>query len=122
MLPKIGSRPAPKPTDPPINTIPLNIPTKSKRRINTTPPPPINHEPERVAGVLSSLTEEDLIRKAEEMLGESQKKGKDELPVFNASVVPPAPPPFLFNQPPPPSLGAKRPKLDLPPVPGLEDD
>lgn len=120
MLPKIGSRPAPKPTEPPINTIPLNIPTKSKRRINTTPPPPISLEPDRGSGVLSSLTEEDLIRKAEEMLGESQKKGKDEVPVFNANVAPPAPP-FLFNQPPPP-LGAKRPKLDLPPVPGLEDD
>lgn len=119
MLPKIGSRPVPKPPEPPINTIPLNIPTKPKRRINTTPPP-ISLEPEKASSVLSTLTEEDLIRKAEEMLGESQKKGKEEFPVFNANVAPPAPP-FLFNQPPPP-LGAKRPKLDLPPVPGLEDD
>lgn len=119
MLPKIGSRPTPKLTEPPINTIPLNIPTKSKRRINSTPPP-INLEPDKTSSVLSTLTEEDLIRKAEEMLAESPKKGKDEFPAFNTSVAPPAPP-FMFSQP-PPSLNAKRPKLDLPPVPGLDDD
>lgn len=118
MLPKIGSRPAPKPSEPPIpiSTIPLNIPTKPKRRINTTPPP-INLEPDKTSSVLSSLTEEDLIRKAEEMLGEASRKEKDE----DSNVAPPPAPQFSFSQP-PPSLNAKRPKLDLPPVPGLEDE
>lgn len=92
----------------------MNIPTKSKRRINTTPPPINIVESDKSSSVLSTLTEEDLIRKAEEMLGESSNKGKEEIPA------PPAPK-FSFSQP-PPSLSAKRPKLDLPPVPGLEDD
>lgn len=121
MLPKIGSRPVPKPSEPPpipiSSTIPLNIPTKPKRRINTTPPP-INLEPDKNLSVLSSLTEEDLIRKAEEMLAEAEKKEKDDV---SGNSTPPPAPTLSFSQPPPP-LNAKKPKLDLPPVPGLEDD
>lgn len=49
------------------------------------------------------------------MLGESQKRTmKDDFPV-----VPPSAPSF-FSQPLPTS--SKRPRLDLPPVPGLEDE
>lgn len=70
--------------------------------------------------MLSSLTEEDLIRKAEEMLGESPRKEKDEFPAVNSNAVAASAPPFLYSQA--SSSSSKRPKLDLPPVPGLEDE
>lgn len=153
MLPKISTR-AQKP-DPPSNTIPLNIPVKPKRRPATSPP---SADAEKPASVLSSLSEEDLIRKAAEMLGESggaekpatptggAKKPAGSLPVFSPNIPPPSvppaipppnvPPPFIYSTPPPaivapppaaaagatPTPGAKRSKLDLPPVPGLEDE
>lgn len=162
MLPKISTR-AQK-SDPPANTIPLNIPVKAKRRPATSPPP---IDLEKSSSVLSSLSEEELIRKAAEMLGESSETEKpatptgagkkpatptggakkppsaSALPVFSPNVPPPnvappnvpppnVPPPFIYNTPPPtivappgsaaPAPVAKRSKLDLPPVPGLEDE
>ncbi|RZC42273.1 death-inducer obliterator 1 [Asbolus verrucosus] len=73
----------------PENTIPLNLPNKKKSPT----------EPDKSSSVLSSLSEEDLIRKAEEMLEGSTK---------NANF----------------SAGSQRIKveLDQPPVPGLEDE
>ncbi|KAK9888802.1 hypothetical protein WA026_001025 [Henosepilachna vigintioctopunctata] len=75
MLPKSFSRPLntgvpppsiqipPKP-DFPTNTIPLNLPTKSKLKLNS---PHSGDSP----GLLSSLSEEELVKKAAEMLGET---------------------------------------------------
>lgn len=128
LLPKVSTR-AQK-SEIPTNTIPLNLPTKTKRR--PLSPPLI--DPEKVS-VLSSLSEEDLIRKAAEMLGESSdnnsvKKAKSSptpaAVVFSPNVPPPVSHLITPSVKPVPTTNppsaSKRPKLDLPPVPGLEDE
>lgn len=150
MLPKISSRPltgsaARHDSSTSSPTIPLNLP-KIKSKTASTNSPMRSSEPEKPAiSVLSSLSEEDLIRKAAEMLGESEaipKKAKEATPSFQpppvSSFIPNlSPVPLIFNKP-PPSIGPpppiisslinppppKRSKIDLnqPPVPGLEDE
>lgn len=141
MLPKLSSRPLTGTGVPPQKmeglspTIPLNLP-KMKNK------PSAANSPQRLAdekstSVLSSLSEEDLIRKAEEMLGETeptQRKTKEKDPPtpsysqgFSA----------IYNTPPPALLPIsniitsptaapplKRSKIDLnqPPIPGLENE
>lgn len=87
----------------PSDTIPLNLPSKPKIKPLSVNSPIL----EEKGSVLGSLSEEDLIRKAAEMLGEEDPKMK------RKSVKEPLPP-----TPP------KRSKNDvvLPPVPGLEDE
>lgn len=120
MLPKISSRtqPAVAPTakvessSTASSTIPLNLP-KIKSKSNQIPLIGGNNEAEK-PGVLSSLTEEDLIRKAAEMLGENESNSKKESnqtkkikevatyqPTPTSSYIPTITPPVVFNQPPP---------------------
>ncbi|KAK9744164.1 Transcription factor S-II (TFIIS), central domain [Popillia japonica] len=141
MLPKISSRPltgtaaASQKADGLSPTIPLNLPKiKSKHSATNSPQRMVD---EKSTSVLSSLSEEDLIRKAEEMLGETgpvQKKSKDKeiaTPAYNQNFS------TIYNTPPPVLLAPsnilnsttvtpplKRSKIDLsqPPIPGLEDE
>lgn len=87
------------------NTIPLNLPVKSKLT-----PPQINSplQEEKATSVLSTLSEEDLIKKAAEMLSEESSVGTQKIS---------PPPPKLNFQPP------KKSKIEvsLPPVPGVDD-
>ncbi|XP_074031171.1 uncharacterized protein isoform X2 [Leptinotarsa decemlineata] len=95
------------PPDLPSDTIPLNLPVKPKIK-----PASINSPlTEEKSSVLSSLTEEELIKKAAEMLGEdedsmSRKKRGDRL---------------LGTGGPPPQKRSKMEEVILPPVPGMED-
>ncbi|XP_050307605.1 death-inducer obliterator 1 isoform X2 [Anthonomus grandis grandis] len=103
MIPKTFSRPLTGVPPPDLSSsIPLNLPSKSR----LTTPPQLN-SPGQEKSVLSSLTEEDLIRKAAEMLKSKPEPSKP---------VPPPPPRVSFH------IG-KKPKLDvnLPPVPGVDD-
>lgn len=107
------------------STIPLNLPkTRSKNII--TPPglsPVVVSQSDNKGSVLSSLSEEELIRKANEMLGESDNR--DETPEpdeseQNAKYSPKSDiksAPVIYNP-------TKRPKIDVsqPPIPGLEDE
>ncbi|KAL3281806.1 hypothetical protein HHI36_005007 [Cryptolaemus montrouzieri] len=75
LLPKSFSRPLSLPPPPvgitkvdfPTNTIPLNLPTKTKLKLSATNSPHGSDSP----GLLSSLSEEELVKKAAEMLGET---------------------------------------------------
>ncbi|CAG9824961.1 unnamed protein product [Phaedon cochleariae] len=84
----------------PVDTIPLNLP-KGRQ----PPPPPAMGGPEERAGVLSSLSEEQLIQKANEMLQDQEGKSKKR--------------PSIEVQA---SVKRSRNEVNLPPVPGLEDD
>lgn len=99
--PRLGV-PPPKP-DLPNDTIPLNLPSKPKIKPPTVNSPHLDEKPS--TSVLSTLTEEDLIKKAAEMLGEDDNTLKKRV-----------------DREPPNSV-AKRKKTDvsLPPVPGVED-
>ncbi|GJQ67593.1 hypothetical protein Trydic_g8399 [Trypoxylus dichotomus] len=140
MLPKISSRPLTgsaavnQKTEVLSPTIPLNLPKIKKHSATNSPQRGVD---EKSTSVLSSLSEEDLIRKAEEMLSETEpvlKKSKEK-----ELVTPPYNPGFstIYNTPPPavlppsnvvssPTIAppAKRSKIDLsqPPIPGLEDE
>lgn len=89
------------------DTIPLNLPTKPKIKPHSVNSPLLEEKSIPGSSVLGSLSEEDLIRKAAEMLGEddghSGKKREKE--------------PLSLTSP-------KRSiqEISLPPVPGLEDD
>lgn len=159
MLPKINARShttAPAASNTSSPTIPLNLP-KGKSRfsasnsptnqntstLNKTVPPQRLKESDKGTSVLSSLSEEDLIRKAAEMLGETEDDSANKKPnatkESNAYSPTPSykPPvghstsftsgPIVYTPPPnlvPPSpLMSKSSKLDLsqPPIPGLED-
>ncbi|KAJ8913501.1 hypothetical protein NQ315_017051 [Exocentrus adspersus] len=106
LIPKTFTRPlsnVPQTMDTPSDTIPLNLPSKPKVK-----PPPVNSPKiEEKGSVLGSLSEEDLIRKAAEMLGEDESTIKRK----------PAKEPL-------PATPPKRSKTEvvLPPVPGLEDE
>ncbi|ERL86208.1 hypothetical protein D910_03619, partial [Dendroctonus ponderosae] len=108
IIPKTFSRPltSGQPSDLSSNTIPLNLPVKSKLT-----PPQINSllQEEKPTSVLSTLSEEDLIKKAAEMLNEEESS------VGKKKISPP--PPKLNFQPP------KKSKIEvsLPPVPGVDD-
>lgn len=84
----------------PSDTIPLNLPSKPKIKPISVNSPILEDK----GSVLGSLSEEDLIRKAAEMLGE------DDLKTKRKSVMPPTPPKRSKNE------------VILPPVPGLEDE
>lgn len=128
MIPKSFSRPLinPPPVPPPTilpssslskidlssDTIPLNLPSKPKIKPHSVNSPLLDDKILSAAtttssSVLGSLTEEDLIRKAAEMLGEEAKPTRKR---SDKEHLPPTPP--------------KRSKqeITLPPVPGLEDD
>ncbi|XP_066147349.1 death-inducer obliterator 1 isoform X2 [Euwallacea fornicatus] len=117
MIPKSFSRPLASSHDIP-NTIPLNLPNKSKLTppFVASPEEKIVSDPDKPS-VLSSLSEEDLIRKAAEMLKESpeEKSSKRERS--------PAPRPSKSEKKPISFSIAKRPKSDvaLPPLPGMDD-
>ncbi|KAF5299967.1 hypothetical protein FQA39_LY11340 [Lamprigera yunnana] len=117
------------------STIPLNLP-KSKSKfpsINSPQHNSNNKSEEKSASVLSSLSEEELIRKAAEMLGETDttsfkmaesKNSPSQKPtstsLFSGPSVYPSPPNFV-----PPlavPLSSKNPllELDQPPIPGLD--
>lgn len=119
MLPKISSRTqsgtSSKAETPSLSpTIPLNLPKiKSK-------PQPVMDVDKGVNSVLSSLTEEDLIRKAAEMLGENESNSKKDVQKKIKDVsYQPTPPPYIstlqnttiFNQPPPINLNTPPPLL-----------
>lgn len=88
MLPTTFSRHSNSTND---NTIPLNLPSKKKFSGESS--------------VLSTLSEEDLIRKAEEMLEDTKTTPKTDV------VSPPSAPQILPNV-----------ELNQPPIPGLEDE
>ncbi|KAJ8975230.1 hypothetical protein NQ317_014659 [Molorchus minor] len=72
MIPKTFTRPLSSTSqklDMPSDTIPLNLPNKSKIKTSLVNSPVL----EEKGSVLSSLSEEELIRKAAEMLGEDEK-------------------------------------------------
>lgn len=140
MLPKISSRPltGAAPSSQKIEglspTIPLNLPKiKSKHSATNSPQRTVD---EKSTSVLSSLSEEDLIRKAEEMLGETEpapKKNKEKEvgAAYNQafSTIYNTPPPVILPPsgvapPVPVTPPLKRSKIDLnqPPIPGLEDE
>lgn len=129
---------------PPSSTIPLNLPkvkTKSspvQYPTNSLSPPgttpvviPAASEKSEPKSVLSTLSEEELIRKANEMLGEAEpntdetlepeppKPVKDESFIKQKAAFKSAP--VMYNTPPP---QPKRQKIDIsqPPIPGLEED
>ncbi|KAG5896281.1 hypothetical protein JTB14_033575 [Gonioctena quinquepunctata] len=116
MIPKSFSRPLSgssslpqsKPIlDIPSDTIPLNLPVKPKIKPSSVNSPLLE---ERGASVLGSLSEEELIKKAAEMLGEVEDQVRHKKRTDKSVVV---------GSPP-----QKRSKVDdvtLPPVPGLED-
>lgn len=126
MIPKSFSRPLsnPLPVPPPptsvppptiiskidltSDTIPLNLPSKPKIKPPSVNSPLLDELLPASNSVLGSLSEEDLIRKAAEMLGEDE--GKSSKRRQENESLPPTPP--------------KRSKqeISLPPVPGLEDD
>lgn len=128
MIPKSFSRPLNNPSPvllPPISvapppptmskidlssdTIPLNLPSKPKIKPATVNSPLL--EDKSIIGsssVLGSLSEEDLIRKAAEMLGEDDAKLSKKRQEKEPSS--PTPPKRLKQE------------ISLPPVPGLEDD
>ncbi|XP_063913585.1 death-inducer obliterator 1-like isoform X1 [Zophobas morio] len=90
----------------PETTIPLNLPSKKK----------VTSETDKSGSVLSSLSEEDLIRKAEEMLEDSKKNSRGDarsIPKPTHSLT------SVSNSITP----RKLPKVELsqPPIPGLED-
>lgn len=131
VLPSVQQKSSVQPTP----TIPLNLP-KSKPKLTLSPPgtsPVVIPEvkTDKPQSVLSSLSEEELIRKANEMLGETDT-GREEYtptpepeepthvqpdayqkPAFKSA-------PVMYNTSSPP----KRPKIDpsQPPIPGLEDE
>ncbi|XP_025831457.1 uncharacterized protein LOC108740585 [Agrilus planipennis] len=151
LLPKISSRSAPpapsitaiatskKDLISSSSTIPLNLPkpkikptTISSSLLDKTPVLKSEIDKEKPSGVLSSLSEEDLIRKAAEMLGE---KKEDTIPKMSKMGLPPepytptkpgyqttsrAPPPYasgpvMYTTPPPmPNLSVPPPNI-LPP-------
>ncbi|XP_076253902.1 protein partner of snf isoform X1 [Rhynchophorus ferrugineus] len=111
MIPKNFSRPLSSSPMPDLNTdtIPLNLPIKSKLKQPLVNSPLNTPSKEKPTSVLSTLTEEDLIKKAEEMLNEdnSGKSGKNDGNVSTPSR----------------STTAKKSKIDvsLPPVPGVDE-
>ena len=142
ILPKINSRPligvaANQKSD----TIPLNIP-KGKNKSLPTDSSQSSSDGEKLIGgsVLRSLTEEDLIRKAAEMLGESEPQairktlGID-VPAYSPAYPPPSlgqfstppppiviPPPAILSQKQPPPIKKSMLEINQPPIPGLEND
>lgn len=118
MIPKSFSRPLSGPAS--VNdTIPLNLPTKSKLKQQSASSP----KQSETNSVLSSLSEEDLIRKAAEMLGETD----DSSATRKRTEKPSTPPPPSIKRskimdvdmrqqmPMPPNMD-----VELPPVPGLD--
>ncbi|XP_018574106.1 death-inducer obliterator 1-like isoform X2 [Anoplophora glabripennis] len=106
MIPKTFTRPLSNPSqriDMPSDTIPLNLPSKPKIKPLSVNSPIL----EEKSSVLGSLSEEDLIRKAAEMLGEEDFKSKRK---SGKEPLPPTPPKRAKNE------------VVLPPVPGLEDE
>ncbi|KAJ8943375.1 hypothetical protein NQ318_002608 [Aromia moschata] len=101
MIPKTFTRPLSSMSqrlDMPSDTIPLNLPSKPKIKPATVNSPLL----EEKGSVLGSLSEEELIRKAAEMLGEEEKPKRKPEKEMAVSMTPP-----------------KRPKVDisLPPFP-----
>lgn len=108
MLPKISSRSSISRQDSASSspTIPLNLP---KAKSKSSPVVYSTESHDKGSGVLSSLSEEDLIRKAAEMLGEPSTASE---PTYRPSAIPSSAP------------ASKRPKIDLNllPVPGKDGD
>ncbi|XP_031342377.1 uncharacterized protein LOC116170261 isoform X1 [Photinus pyralis] len=131
MLPKINARSQQSSPLVSSTTIPLNLPKTKK--ITMSPQKPVQRPTdEKGAGVLSSLSEEDLIRKAAEMLGETDSEPKSTVDspssykpasvgVFGAGLYNATP--SNYGPPPPltplPSKSAQL-ELDQPPIPGLD--
>lgn len=103
MIPKTFSRPVSSTQD----TIPLNLPIKPKLMDS----PKSGQEKQ---SVLSSLSEDDLIKKAAEMLKDNDPKPAE--PKLTKKEPKPPKAPISFSIP-------KRPKIELslPPVPGVDD-
>ncbi|KAK5646151.1 hypothetical protein RI129_004615 [Pyrocoelia pectoralis] len=134
ILPKINARSQQSSPLVSSTTIPLNLP-KSKKSVSS-PQLPIKKVPQRPTdekstGVLSSLSEEELIRKAAEMLGEtdSQATSSVESPtsykpasmgLFGAGLFNPTP--SNYGPPPLTALPSKSAQIELdqPPIPGLD--
>lgn len=109
MIPKTFSRPVSSTA--PQDTIPLNLPIKPKLTPPLTDSPKSGQEKQ---SVLSTLSEDDLIKKAAEMLKENDPKPAE--PKMTKKEPKPPKPPISFSIP-------KRPKIELslPPVPGVDD-
>lgn len=125
----------PPPTVINTNLVPPNIPTiafnlKPKVSLQPPAPPIITPAPQdKPISVLSSLSEEELIRKAAEMLGEAEtapeedadEEEDDKIQEINQTSFKSAP--VLYTPTPVAPTPPKRAKIDTsqPPVPGLED-
>lgn len=117
-------------------TIPLNLP-KIKSKTQTLSPPgtsPVvipENKTEKSQSVLSTLSEEELIRKANEMLGETEPIREELTPEpqddsslqDNYQKTAFKSPPVIYNTT-QNIVPTKKPKLDpsQPPIPGLEDE
>ncbi|XP_022913665.2 death-inducer obliterator 1 isoform X1 [Onthophagus taurus] len=138
MLPKISSRTNQK-VETSSPTIPLNLPKlKGNKQSAANSPQPSAEADKSSSSVLSSLSEEDLIRKAAEMLGETETPVKKQKRNEPEKEVPPppiyTPSPSLFSQPPPlivappqaqnvcPLQNKRSRDMSQPPIPGLEDE
>lgn len=134
MLPKISSRTQGSSTSTNIKvespssssptTIPLKLPklkTKTPSALQS-PNESLEKVTQPVNSVLSSLTEEDLIRKAAEMLGESDNNTQMNKKMKDTPTYQPTPTSYItalqnsniFNQP-PPNLNTPPPLLNTPP-------
>lgn len=165
MLPKVSSRNLASSVSPPLPTssttsptIPLNLPKPKSKLPASQPTASIDTKPnngnknitqreienEKCGSVLSSLSEEELIRKAAEMLGESNSTSimsntkasnnspglpansiSGQLPSFSSGFVTFSPPPPTIVPPPVLStISSNATQLDIiqPPIPGLDPE
>lgn len=99
------------------STIPLNIPSINRKSLSSSLAMD-SLDKTSSSSVLGALSEEELIRKAAEMLGETDEKTTKQSTSSFSSYSPSSFGSLLHSN------GAKRAKLDLsqPPVPGLEDE
>ncbi|KAF5285659.1 hypothetical protein FQR65_LT13089 [Abscondita terminalis] len=127
ILPKINARAQLQTGPVSSTTIPLNLPKIKTKLSSTGSPQNLNKKSdEKSTSVLSSLSEEELIRKAAEMLGETNSKPNSVEPVtsptglFGSGSV--SYPSTNFVPPPLTSVSSKNTHVDLdqPPIPGLD--
>ncbi|XP_060518841.1 uncharacterized protein LOC132697387 isoform X2 [Cylas formicarius] len=131
MIPKTFTRPLSAATGvkSDIDTIPLNLPSKPKIKPQSVNSP--LYDSEKSTSVLGSLTEEDLIRKAAEMLKEDDP-GKNTLPPNFKTTPPPiyrksssvykAAPPVNYKTTPPPNyVTTPPPNFIANPPPGFNE-
>lgn len=116
MIPKSFSRPLSGASD----TIPLNLPTKSKLKHQSSTGSPKQFDSEKTNSVLSTLSEEDLIRKAAEMLGETEDSGSKKRTEKPTTPPPPSIKRIKMDVDMRQQMPGSKMEVDLPPVPGLD--